>query len=100
MYRGESKARPVGMQSQQLLTQSEILKDEVVSRTESTDGPSQKMSERRDDGQNHGQNLIETDHIKPVSKLFILPVHEVLTRDNPEKATPEGVQAKRGIGCV
>ena len=40
------------------------------------------MSERRDDGQNHGQNLTETRCITPFSKSFILRVREVLTRDN------------------
>jgi Fic family protein len=69
------------VQSQQLLTESEIFKDEVPSGTESTDSPSQEMSERRDDSQNHGQNLTEKHSIKPVSKLFILQLHEVLTRD-------------------
>jgi Fic family protein len=71
------------MQSQQLLTESEIFKDEVLSGTESTDRPSQEMSERSDYGQNHGQNLIETRCINPVSKSFILHLHEVLTRDSP-----------------
>jgi hypothetical protein len=66
-----------------LLTESEILKDEVLSGTEGTDNPSQEMSERHDYGQNHGQNLIETRRIKLVSKSFILRVHEVLTRDKP-----------------
>jgi len=33
--------------------------------------------------QNHGQNLIETRCINPVSKSFILHLHEVLTRDSP-----------------
>lgn len=70
------------MQSQQLLTESEIFKDESPSGPESTDSPSQKMTERCDDGQNHGQNLIERRPIKPVSKPFILRVHEVFTRDN------------------
>lgn len=46
------------MQSQQLLTESEIFKGEVRSGTESTDNPSQEMSERRDDGKDHGQHLI------------------------------------------
>jgi Fic family protein len=69
------------MQSQQLLTESEIFKDEVLSGTESTDRPSQEMSERSDYGQNHGQNLIETRCINPVPKSFILHLHEVLTRD-------------------
>ena len=72
------------MQSQQLLTESEIFKGEVRSGTESTDNPSQEMSERRDDGQNHDQNLIEIRRIKLVCKSFIPRLHEVLTRDNKD----------------
>ena len=68
------------MQSQQLLTESEILKDEILSGPERTDSPSQEMSEQRNNGQNHGQNLIETPFIKPVSKSFILRLLEVSTR--------------------
>jgi hypothetical protein len=52
------------VQSQQLLTESEIFKDEALSGTESTDNPSEEMSERRDCGQDHGQNLIEIRRIK------------------------------------
>jgi hypothetical protein len=68
------------VQSQQLLTEGEIFKDEVLSGTKGTENPSQEMSERCDDGQNHGQNLIETPSVKLVSKPFILRVHKVLTR--------------------
>ena len=53
-------ARSLGVQSKQLLTESEIFEDQVFSGTESTDNPSEERSERRDDGQNHGQNFIET----------------------------------------
>ena len=60
------------MQSQQLLTKNQIFQDEVPSGAESTDSPPQEMTEQRDDGQNHGQNLIETRRIKSVSKSFIL----------------------------
>ena len=70
------------MQSQQLLAESEIFEDEVLSGTESTDNPSQYMSERPDDGQNHDQNLIEILLIRLVCKSFIPRVREVLTRDN------------------
>ena len=68
------------MQSKELLTESEIFKDEVLSGTESIDNPSEEMSEQRDCGQNHGQNFIEIRRIKLVSKSFIPRVHEVLTR--------------------
>src|SRR5258708_27764534 len=74
-------ARPFGVQRQNLLPESKILKNKVLSGTESTDNPSQEMSERYDYGKNHVQNSIETRRSKPVSKSFILRVHEVLTRD-------------------
>ncbi len=75
-------ARPFGVQRQNLLPESKIFKNKVLSGTESTDNPSQEMSERYDYGKNHVQNFIETRRSKPVSKSFILRVHEVLTRDS------------------
>jgi hypothetical protein len=72
----------LGVQSQDLLAESKIFKNEVLSGTESTHGPSQETTERRDDRQKHGQNLTETRCIKSVSKSFILQVHEVLMRHN------------------
>lgn len=70
------------MQEQQLLTESQIFKNEELSATESTDNPSEEMSEQRDESQDHGQNLTETYRIRPDSKSFILQVQEVLTRDS------------------
>jgi hypothetical protein len=75
-------ARSLGVQSQQLLTKCHVFEDKIFSGTESTDSPSQEMTERRHDGHNHGQNFIETRRNKPVSKSFILRVHEVLTKDS------------------
>jgi hypothetical protein len=69
------------VQRQQLLTESEIFKDEIFPRTNGANDPSQEVSERRDDGQNHGENLTELRPIGVVSKSFILRVHEVLMRD-------------------
>jgi hypothetical protein len=56
----QSAARAFGVPSQQLLTESKIFKDQILSGTERTDNPSQEMPDRRDDGQDHGPNLIET----------------------------------------
>ena len=75
------------MQCQELLTESEILKDEILSRTESTHGPSQEMTERGDDDQNHGPNLTETRGVRSVSNSFILRLHGVLTRDCKKAST-------------
>jgi len=72
------------MQSKQLLAESQIFEDEILSGTERTHKPSQEMPKQ--DGPNHGLNLIETPRIKLIAKSFILLVHEVLTRDNPNKA--------------
>jgi hypothetical protein len=69
------------VQSQQLLTESEIFEDEILPGTKGADNPSQKMSERRDDSQNHGENLIEKRHTQLACKSFIPRVQEVLTRD-------------------
>jgi hypothetical protein len=56
--------------------------DEILSRTESTHGPSQEMTERGDDDQNHGPNLTQTRGVRSVSNSFILRLHGVLTRDS------------------
>jgi hypothetical protein len=48
--------RSLRMQSQQLLTESQVFKDEVLTGTESADHPAEEMSERRD----HTKYLIET----------------------------------------
>ena len=81
MQSGQLTTRTFGVQSQQLLTESEIFKDEVLPGTKGTDNPSQKMPERDDDDRNHGQNLIEKRRIQLACKSFIPRVHEVLTRD-------------------
>jgi hypothetical protein len=56
------------VQGEQLLADSEIFENEVPSRAESTDNPSEEMSERG----NHGQHFIETRSIKLSSKSLIL----------------------------
>jgi len=51
VQRCQSTARSFGVQRQQLLTEGKILKDKILSGSESTDDPSEKMSERPDHGQ-------------------------------------------------
>ena len=51
---GESTARSWRVQSQQLLTESQIFKDEVLPSPESADHPREEMPERND----HGKKLI------------------------------------------
>jgi len=45
--------------------EGQVNQNEILSGSESTHGPSQEMTERCDDGQNHGQNLTETRCVKP-----------------------------------
>ena len=54
VHGSQSAARLLSVESQQLLTESQIFKDEVLSGPESADHPPEEMPERRD----HGKNLI------------------------------------------
>jgi hypothetical protein len=60
-----------------LLTEGEVFENEILSRTESTDNPAQKMPE----GNSHGKNLIGTSQIELVVKLLILRVFDLLAND-------------------
>ena len=64
------------MQSQQLLMESQVLKDEVLMGAESAGQPAEQMSERDD----HVKNLTETSGIQHCAKSFILQVYDVLAR--------------------
>jgi hypothetical protein len=68
-----------------LLTEGEVFENEILSRTESTDNPAQKMPE----GNSHGENLIGTSQIELVVKLLILRVFDLLANDrtSPPPAT-------------
>jgi hypothetical protein len=48
-----------------LLTEGEVFENEILSRTESTDNPAQKMPE----GNSHGKNLIGTSQIELLSEV-------------------------------
>jgi hypothetical protein len=63
-----------------LLTEGEVFENEILSRTESTDNPAQKMPE----GNSHGKNLIGTSQIELVVKLLILRVFDLLANDRAE----------------
>jgi len=67
------------VQSQQLPTESQVLKDEVLAGTASADHPAEEISERRD----HSKNLRGKVRIELFAKSFILLVYEVLARHNP-----------------
>jgi hypothetical protein len=62
------------VQSQQLLMESQIFKNEVLAGTARTDHPAEEMSERRD----HGKNLSGNVRIEPFAKSFNLQVYDVL----------------------
>ena len=64
-----------------MLTEGEVFENEILSRTESTDNPAQKMPE----GNSHGENLIGTSQIELVVKLLILRVFDLLANDNLDK---------------
>ena len=68
------------MQSQQLLMESQVLKDEILMGAESAKQPAEQMSERHD----HVKNLTETSRIQLCAKSFILQMYDVLARHNPQ----------------
>ena len=52
VHGSQSTARALGVQSQQLPTESQVLEDEVLPGTENADQPTEEISERR----NHSKN--------------------------------------------
>jgi hypothetical protein len=74
----QSTARSLRVQSQQLLMESQVLKDELLMGAESAEQPAEQMSERHD----HVKNLTETSRIQLCAKSFILQVYDVLARHN------------------
>jgi hypothetical protein len=65
---GQSTARSLRAQSQQLPAESQVFKDEVLAGTESADYPAEEMSERRD----HGKNFGGKARIQLLAKSLIL----------------------------
>jgi site-specific DNA recombinase len=74
-----------------LLTEGEVFENEILSRTESTDNPAQKMPE----GNSHGKNLIETSQIELVVKLLILRVFDPLANDSVQAQLRGDNQGRR-----
>jgi len=70
------------VQSQQLLTQSQVFEDEVLPGTESADHPPKEMPKRYD----HGKNLTGTIRIELCTKSYILRVYDVLARHRSRKS--------------
>ncbi len=90
----QSTAWSFGMQSEQLLTESEIFKDEVLSRSESADDPAEKMPQRHEFGRNQGQNLIET--MPPPTRLQI--IHSASARGFDEAQAVRDLQVVNRAG--
>ena len=63
----QSSARPLRVQSEQLLAQSQVFKDEVLAGAKRADDPPEEMPERH----NHGKNNIGTIRIQ----LFCQVIH-------------------------
>jgi len=64
------------VQSQQLPTESQVFKDEVLAGAKKADDPPEEMPERH----NHGKNIIGTIRIQHSAKSFILWMYDVLAR--------------------
>ena len=58
--RSESPARSLGVESEQLLTQSKIFEDEILAGPKCTTKPAEEVPEPHD----HGKNLTETSPIE------------------------------------
>ena len=56
------------MQSEQLPTESQVFKDEILAGAKRADDPPEEMLERH----NHGKNIIGTIRIQLCAKSFIL----------------------------
>jgi hypothetical protein len=72
----QSTARFFGVQRQQLLSESKVFQNEILTGTKSTENPTEKVPESQD----HGRKFIGIRGTKPLSKWLIPRVCEVLTR--------------------
>src|SRR5262249_7497664 len=76
MRHRESAARSLAMQRQQLLPKSEVLKGEILARSEAAENPAKKMPQESD----HAQNLNGNTRTATLSKYLILRIRQVLRR--------------------
>jgi hypothetical protein len=68
LHCGQATARTLCIQSQQLLSQGEILEDQVLAGTKGNDDPTHEATEQDDQGQEYYRNGRE----ELVSKLLVL----------------------------
>jgi len=78
------------VQSQQLLMESQVLKDELLTGAESAEQPAEQMSELHD----HVKNLTETFRVQLCAKSFILQVYDVLARHNVNEGAPFPIRCR------
>ena len=71
---GESTPWSFGVQGQQLLTQRQILEQEILARAERVEDPADEVAK----GGEHGRNVIAMLTLQPGYKLFILDAHNIL----------------------
>src|ERR1700681_1526353 len=76
MHGSQSTVVSFGVQSKQLLTESQVLEQKVFPGTESADHPAEKMPEQY----NHGENRTGIVRIELFAKSFSLWMYEVLAR--------------------
>ena len=72
----QSSARPLRVQSEQLPTESQVFKDELLVGAKRADDPPEEMPERH----NHGKNTIGTIRIQLCAKSVILQMYDLLAR--------------------
>ena len=87
----QSSARPLRMQSEQLPTESQVFKGEVLAGAKRADDPPKEMPERR----NHGKNITGTIRIEPCAKSFILQVYDLLASHRPQYGLTTTGELKR-----
>src|ERR1019366_9132623 len=75
--RSQSPPRTVGVEGEQLLTQSQVFKEEVPACAKGTAKPAEEMPEPY----NHGKDLIRQSPIEFIAISLILQVYEVLMND-------------------
>jgi hypothetical protein len=76
VQRSQLAPRSLRVKCQQLPTQCQVLEDEILPGTKSTDYPAEEMSEPRD----HGMNLTAKVRLELCLKSFIVRMYEVLAR--------------------
>ncbi len=86
---GEASARPLGVQSEQLLTQGEVFEDEILPGAKGTAKPAEEVPEPND----HGKNLIRRSRSELIANSLISRAHDVLMTHRTFYSSPLHRQA-------